>query len=607
MSFSNLFIVSVLLAVLCPSTVDAAPSPAWAKHATHRKRVVGRGFNLDTYQPRSNFKTYGVGTELAQPQSFTEQKGLSSNTLTWIQNQLKLDNSSVAWQSGWSMNNISCGYVNQVHNDIPFANAVGNVMFKGNNVVAFGNSFVDTAKTRIASSNPTVKSEDAIATAEQLLEGNHNGAEPQLQYLARPDGSVALVHAVQVNNEEDGTFFEAYVDAHSGDVLSVNDFVAHATFKALPIQKAVIGDGLETITNPEDLEASPEGWNSDGQTDTTDTTGNNVLVFSQVGRQLEATEGVAARNGGLTFDFTYDPAQDPTDQNNIDAARTNAFFIANTFHDFTYRYGFTEKAFNFQDNNFGNGGAQGDPVLMSVQDPSGTNNANFATPPDGQSGVCRMFIWDLTNPRQDGAMENAIPVHELTHGLTNRMTGGGTGRCLQTVESGGLGEGWSDAVADWTQQTSAQTQDFVVGQGVAARAGGIRSQPYSTNPQTNTLTYSDIGRFREVHQIGEVWANILHNVYAELVNELGFSPNALTDPTGSEGNVVFMHLLIDGLAIQPCNPTTLDARDAIIQADVNRFNGANECTLRKAFASRGLGLNATPDFQDDDTVPANCQ
>jgi extracellular elastinolytic metalloproteinase len=98
----------------------------------------------------------------------------------------------------------------------------------------------------------------------------------------------------------------------------------------------------------------------------------------------------------------------------------------------------------------------------------------------------------------------------------------------------------------------------------------------------------------------------LHNVYAALVAEKGFSATAMTDPTGAEGNVVFMHLLVDALAIQPCNPTTLDARDAIIQADVNRFNGENECTLRKAFASKGLGLNATADFQDDDTVPPNC-
>lgn len=60
-----------------------------------------------------------------------------------------------------------------------------------------------------------------------------------------------------------------------------------------------------------------------------------------------------------------------------------------------------------------------------------------------------MYIWDMTTPRRDGAMENDIVVHEMTHGITNRMTGGGSGRCLQTTEAGGLGEGWSDAMAEY--------------------------------------------------------------------------------------------------------------------------------------------------------------
>jgi extracellular elastinolytic metalloproteinase len=29
------------------------------------------------------------------------------------------------------------------------------------------------------------------------------------------------------------------------------------------------------------------------------------------------------------------------------------------------------------------------------------------------------------------------------------MTGGGTAGCLQTLESGSLGEGWSDAMAEY--------------------------------------------------------------------------------------------------------------------------------------------------------------
>lgn len=57
--------------------------------------------------------------------------------------------------------------------------------------------------------------------------------------------------------------------------------------------------------------------------------------------------------------------------------------------------------------------------------------------------------------------------------------------------------------------------------------------------------------------LGEVWANLLHNVYATLVGALGWSATARTDPSGSEGNVVFLHLFIDALALQPCNPTCM--------------------------------------------------
>ena len=126
----------------------------------------------------------------------------------------------------------------------------------------------------------------------------------------------------------------------------------------------------------------------------------------------------------------------------------NAFYLVNMIHDITYQYGFTETSFNFQTDNFGLGGKGNDRVTVSVQDSAGTDNADFSTPPDGQSGHMRMFLWDLTSPLRDGAIENDIVAHENTHGLTNRMTGGGTGRCLQTTESGGMGEGWSDAFAE---------------------------------------------------------------------------------------------------------------------------------------------------------------
>ena len=43
----------------------------------------------------------------------------------------------------------------------------------------------------------------------------------------------------------------------------------------------------------------------------------------------------------------------------------------------------------------------------------------------------RMFLFNRTVPERDGAVENDLVVHENTHGITNRMTGGGTGRYVE--------------------------------------------------------------------------------------------------------------------------------------------------------------------------------
>lgn len=52
----------------------------------------------------------------------------------------------------------------------------------------------------------------------------------------------------------------------------------------------------------------------------------------------------------------------------------------------------------------------------------------------------------------------------------------------------------------------------------------------------------------------------------------------------------------------------LQARDAWIQGDRTRYNGIHVCSIWKAFASRGLGINATnsPTYTDDFTVPDEC-
>lgn len=152
-------------------------------------------------------------------------------------------------------------------------------------------------------------------------------------------------------------------------------------FRVSPINSQDPSQDFELLTNPEDLEASPQGWNTvDGQ-ETGQTFGNNAIAFKD-----DPDTGVGIESAPGEFDFQIDLTQDPNVGANLNASRTNAFFVANTAHDILYRYGFTEDAFNFQNDNFGFGGADADLVLVSVQDNSGTDNAQFTTLEDGQPG-----------------------------------------------------------------------------------------------------------------------------------------------------------------------------------------------------------------------------
>ncbi|KAI0319545.1 Fungalysin metallopeptidase-domain-containing protein [Amylostereum chailletii] len=597
-NFSLLF-SSVLLAVFASSAL-AAPWPASSKHGTHSVRHVGRDLavRLESYHPPSSFETFGA-RGLDHPHAKREGFDLKTAAMSYIQNKLALDNDTLHWHSGYAGPVSQHAFLKQQSNGIPFANAVANVAFnQDGKVSAFSSSFVQPSS--IAPSTPSVTLDDAATTAEQLLDATRTNHTSTLEYLVLDDDTAVLTHVMQVRNEETGAWMEAFVDAHNNQVVSVTDFIAHATFRVVPATSQDPDAGFQTVVNPEIAAASPDGWNTLAGADTGTTSGNNVITF-----KTNQRTGVAKQTAAGQFVFNADDTLSPTLAENLNAALTNAFFIVNTVHDTAYLYGFTEAAFNFQNDNLGNGGKANDRVLVSVQDKSGTDNADFATPPDGQNGEMRMFLWDLTNPGRDGALENDVVAHEMTHGITNRMTGGGTGRCLQTTEAGGMGEGWSDAFAEWMEQTAA-ISDFAVGGYVSGEANGLRAFPYSTSAKVNPLTYSSIGDLSEVHSIGESWANMLHNVLATLVDAHGFATDALTNPDSTSGNVVFMHLFIDALAIQPCNPIFPTARDAIIQADANRFNGANECLLWTAFASRGLGLNAA-DHVDDFTVPANCQ
>lgn len=96
--------------------------------------------------------------------------------------------------------------------------------------------------------------------------------------------------------------------------------------------------------------------------------GNNVQAFFDQQEFL-----VANQTGAEIFNFRFSETLEPSQTENRNLAITNAFTMLNIIHDITYRYGFTEQAFNYQQNNFGKGGIEGDKVLLSVQNTEEVN------------------------------------------------------------------------------------------------------------------------------------------------------------------------------------------------------------------------------------------
>ncbi len=371
-----------------------------------------------------------------------------------------------------------------------------------------------------------------------------------------------------------------------------------------------------------DTNASPIGWVPDGINPPT--TGNNVDAFlwrsgtnvDQYGNPIPDVPRPQATGTNRVFNFPLSLTNDPSSYES--ASTVQLFYRANWYHDRLYQLGFTEAAGNFQSDNFGRGGFGGDPVICLVQygaDLGIVDNSMFSTSPDGYPGYCMMFIFTGPTPARDGSLDQEVVCHEMTHGLSDRLVGGGVG--IYQLQTEGMGEGWSDFYSlCLLSQASDNVNACYPSGGYASYLlersylgfdftqnyyYGIRRYPYSTDMTKNPLTFKDIdplaasshfgipisplfggGNPAEVHNQGEVWCVTLREVWARLVTKSGWAV----------GNQLVLQLVTDGMKLAPPNPTFLEARDAIIEADLVDTGGDNFVEIWSAFAKRGMGFSA---------------
>ncbi len=715
-------------------------------------------------------------------------------------------------------NKLTHVYLQQSHLDIPVHNAILNLNILANGkMLSLGNRFVPDLANKVNTAQAGITPAQAV-TAVQTYFGlpidnglklarqisprefvfDHAGLalEPirvDLMYQPMND-HVRLVWNVEYYEMTAAHWWMARVDALTGEMLNYHDQVVHCEFdhpvqEECPEDKVSVPSALtfltgpgeggsayrafplytespnhgprELLVDPADEVASPFGWHDvDGEEghEYTITRGNNAHAYHDIFNQNESVGGEPDGGDSLCFDFSLDLSLSrPYTQ--LDAATTNLFFWNNLIHDVMYQYGFDEESGNFQMNNYGRGGDDGDYVRAEALDGSGTGNANFSTPADGGRPRMQMYLWggnlptfpppslEVTEPEvvrgtyqfiqgafggelpssspeievvlvsdtigvssdacepiingaelfgkvamldrgdcefgakalaaqeagavavmicnnigepifamaggdlggqvnipvfmislqdcnelkmvlpgvmirlagtvadvpqpgpsgRDSDYDNGVIVHEYGHGISNRLTAGpAQAGCLSNFEQ--AGEGWSDFFALVMTTTSADFAEESRGigtyvSGEAINGGGIRPFPYSRDMTIDPHTYADINSVSVPHGVGSVWCVMIWDMYWNLVDEYGFD-NDLYNGTG--GNNLAIQLVMDGLKLQPCNPTFVEARDAILQADEVNNNGANRCLIWETFARRGLGLSAVEDGEEAFDKPDTC-
>ncbi len=280
---------------------------------------------------------------------------------------------------------------------------------------------------------------------------------------------------------------------------------------------------------------------------------------------------------------------------------------------------------------------QGDDLLTMADTPGATPfpytiPAVFLGQTDGQA--LKAFLGQglaVTIGREailnrDGTIDNQIVAHEWAHYLSNRLVGNANG--LNSNQSGGLGEGWSDFNA---LLLTVQTGDaalsgnagfggiypitgYVCGggeNGLRDNTGwyfGIRRFPYSTDMTKDPLTYKHIvngvalpsgapvntdlfgptvgdgSNNAEVHNTGEVWTAMLWECYAALLRDTG---RLTFDQARDRMRAYF----VVSLKLTPVNPTLLEARDALLAA-AYATDPDDYSLFVRAFAKRGAGPRA---------------
>jgi extracellular elastinolytic metalloproteinase len=495
----------------------------------------------------------------------------------------------------------------------------------------------------VASTTPRLSAAEAMAAVAQNVGSSRRtavtagptGARRATEFSSGDRARLVLfgdVNAVRLSwhltfKAAPDAWYDAVVDAASGRVLRRVNLTKSAinadVFEHYPGAAPPQSRGLDQYLTGGDTATTLSGPFAHAWSDLNDASGSAVAETPSTGEEVNphappaffdftpAVDGAGACDTAHLCSWDHRVARS-WNRNRAQNA-IQAFWYVNNYHDHLAAdpIGFTPAEGNF---------ATDDPVLVETDDgANGTgtglpddrhvDNANMSTPPDGQSPVMQMYLFENAtgSPFRDvnGGDDASVVYHEYTHGLSSRLVTDADGvEAVNTAQAGAMGEAWSDFYAkDFLVDQGLRTDTAAPGQVdmgeyVDATPHQIRNQaldcpvgapaavcPGSPTAGAGGFTYGDFakisGRGAEVHDDGEIWAETLWDLRDAL------------------GSTLTEELVTEAMRLSPPEPSFLDERNAILQADIALHQGADIDRIWAVFERRGMGFFAgTTDSTD---------
>jgi hypothetical protein len=418
------------------------------------------------------------------------------------------------------------------------------------------------------------------------------------------------------------------VDAQTGTVLyrqstiEKDNGLAWPNYPGAPVggkQQVVDLTALGLPANSQRLAGNPAHVYTDVNDDNIANRSEEVGPAAKRNWQYPFTDFTAQVGDGCSaaFQCSWDPSVPYSWQKNRAQNAVQMFYFLGTYHDHLKAapIGFTRAAGNFEavDDDAVQGQAMdGADTANGLPDANHADNANMNTLPDGIPPVMQMYLFpdpsDPTDPfiASNSGDEADVVYHEYTHGLSNRLVVDADGvSTLNSLQARSMGEGWSDwyasdfLVAGGLESDTSADGEVQIGKYVAG-GGPFRSEavdctvgstsaacPGTPGAGPGGYTYGDYGKVTngpEVHADGEIWLQTLWDLRKAIGSKKAES------------------LVTRAIELSPADPSFLDERNSILQADLAVNGGKLQKTIWKVFAQRGMGYFAGA-VSGDDTKP----